>query len=151
MEDETNKGLPLDWDDDDRMNFMFSAFAESREVNPKHWDSKLHFWNKAILENCKCHRDVCIDLATLKRRFSRNGVIPLGLSTVIKDMLQRGRLERKVDFLHNCGGEGWLSWSCGLARRSFWWSVGTFWGENNSVNPNEQFVLVDEAKVRTHF
>ena len=138
--------LPTDWDDNDRMNFMFSAFPERREVNPKHWDSKLHFWSKAIVEGCKFRGDICIDLATLKRRFSRNGLTPLGLGIVIREMLQRGKLERKEDFL-NCGTEGWLSWSYGLAKKSVRWSVGTLWsGSGEPVNLNEQFVLVDEAK-----
>ena len=141
--------LPTDWDDDDRMNFMFSAFNESREVNPKHWDSKLHFWSTSILKGCKFHGDILIDLSTLKRRFSRNGVTPLGLSIVIREMLQQGKLERKEDFL-NYGSEGWLSWSYDMAKRHFWSSVGAVWGESRNVNLNEQFVLVDEAKVRTN-
>lgn len=151
MADKANEGLPVDWDDDDRMNFMFSAFTESREVNPKHWDSKLHFWSKAILENCKYYGDICIDLTTLKRRFSRNGLTPLGLSTVIREMIQQGKLEQKEDFLNYDSG-GWLSWSFGLVRRSFWWSVGAVWGgsSNKIINPNEEFVLVDGAKVNTY-
>ena len=145
MGDEPNF-LPMDWDDNDRMNFLFSAFPERREVNPKHWESKLHFWSKAIVEGCKFHGDIRIDLATLNRRFSRNGLTPLGLSTVIREMLQEGKLERKKDFL-NCGTEGWLSWSYGLAKKSVRWSVGALWsGSAEPVNLNEQFVLVDEAK-----
>ena len=138
--------LPVDWNDDDRMNFMFSAFSESRDVNPKHWDSKLHFWSKAILENCKYHGDIHIDLMTLKRRFARNGLTPLGLTIVLKEMLQQGKLERKQDFL-NCGTEGWMSWFYGVAKSSFWWSARTVLGGADDVKLDEQFVLVDVAKV----
>ena len=138
--------LPVDWNDDDRMNFMFSAFSESREVNPKHWDSKLHFWSKAILESCKYHGDIHIDLMTLKRRFARNGLTPLGLSVVLREMLQQGNLERKQDFL-SCSKEGWMSWFYGLAKSSFWWSARTVLGGDDDVKVDEQFVLLDVAKV----
>lgn len=139
--------LPSDWNDDDRMNFMFSAFTESRDVNPKHWDSKLHFWSKAILENCKYHGDIHIDLVTLKRRFARNGLTPLGLNVVLREMLQQGKLERKQDFL-NCNPEGWMPWFYGLAKSSFWWSARTVLGGSgdDNVKVDEQFVLADVAK-----
>ena len=150
MADKSSQSLPADWDDDDRMNFMFSAFPESRNVNPKHWDSKLYFWSKAILDGCKFHEDICIDLTTLKQRFSRNGLTPLGLNIVIREMLRQGKLERKQDFL-SYGSEGWLSWSYGLAKRSFWWSVGSVWGGRSNLNFNEQLVLLGQAKVRTSF
>lgn len=140
-----DKCLPADWNDDDRMNFMFSAFSESRDVNPKHWDSKLHFWSKAILESCKYHGDIHIDLTTLKRRFSRNGLTPLGLSIVLREMLQQGKLERKQDFF-NCSTEGWMSWFYGVAKSTFWWSARTVLGGADDVKVDEQFVLVDVAK-----
>ena len=149
MADKWTESLPADWEDDDRMNFMFSAFPESREVNPKHWDSKLTFWSKAILENCKHHGDIFVNLATLKRRFTRNSLTPLGLGIVLKEMIQQGKLQRKQDFM-NCNNEGWMSWSFGLAKRSFWWSVHTVLGGDDdvSLNLDEKFVLVDAAKVR---
>jgi len=127
------------------MNFMFSAFSESRDVNPKHWDSKLHFWSKAIHESCIYHGDIHIDLMTLKRRFARNGLTPLGLSIVLREMLQQGKLVRKQDFL-NCNTEGWMSWIYGVAKSSFLWSTRTVLGGNEEVKVDEQFVLVDVAK-----
>ena len=144
--------LPTDWGDDDRMNFMFSAFPESREVNPKHWDSKLHYWSKAILDGCKHHGDICIDLTTLKRRFSRNGLTPLGLDNVLKELLQQGKIERKEQFI-NCAREGWLSWSYGFAKRSFQWSVGFVWEGSSDIklDGHEQFVLVDDAKEKAQW
>lgn len=149
MAEKARSFLPSDWDDDDRMNFMFSAFNESREVNPKHWDSKLNYWTKAIIDSCKHHGDVYINLTNLKQRFSRNGLVPLGLTTVIKEMLRSGKLERKDDFVR-CETKGWLAWSYGLARESFWWSVGALSGKRNNVvtslNDSEELVLVDAAK-----
>ena len=146
MADSETECLPADWEDNDRMNFMFSAFPESREVNPKHWDSKLNFWSKAILENCEHHEDIFINLATLKCRFTRNSLTPLGLRIVLKQMIQQGKLVRKQDFM-NFNNDGWMSWSFGLAKRSFWWGVHTVMGSDDAVNLDDKFVLVDAAKV----
>ena len=151
MAEDKNNFLPADWKDNDRMNFMFSAFPESREVNPKHWDSKLHFWTKLILDSCRLESNdgVCIDLATLQRRFSRNGLTPLGLNTVINEMVKEGKLQRKEDFV-KCGSEGWMAWSFGLAKKSFWWGTRTvFGGDANDGGDNGQFVVVNLAKVGT--
>ena len=136
----------LNWNDNDRMNFMFSDFPGSREVNPKHWDSKLSFWSKAILENCENPREIVIDLATLERRFTRNGLIPLGLHIVLKEMIQQGKLQRKQDFM-NSNNDGWVSWSFRLAKKFFWWCVHYAFGGNDAINLDEKFVVVDAAKV----
>ncbi|PFX21120.1 Charged multivesicular body protein 7 [Stylophora pistillata] len=147
MADSGTKGecLPADWEDNDRMNFMFSAFPESREVNPKHWDSKLNFWSKAISEKCEHHEEIFIDFATLKTRFTRNSLTPLGLRIVLKEMTQQGKLMRKEDFM-TCNNDGWVSWSFGLAKRSFWWGVHTVMGGDDELNLDDKFILVDAAK-----
>ncbi|XP_015777484.1 PREDICTED: charged multivesicular body protein 7-like isoform X1 [Acropora digitifera] len=149
MAEKATSFLPGDWDDDDRMNFMFSAFNESREVNPKHWDSKLNYWTKAIIDSCKHHGDVCINVTNLRQRFSRNGLVPLGLTTVIKELFRSGKLERKQDFVRR-ENKGWLTWSYSLAKESFWWGVSALSGRSGNVvtslNESEELVLVDAAK-----
>lgn len=135
--------LPPEWDDDSRMNFMFSAFPENRDVNSKHWDSKLQFWCAAIVNNCDSSDELLIDAGVLKSRFSRNGVSPLGLGTVLKDMLNRGEIVSTSEFL-NSVYDTWGSWSYGMAKRSFWWSVGKVWQDNEL---NGSFVLLALVKV----
>ena len=121
--------FPTEWEDDNRMNFMFSAFPENRNVNPKHWDSKLQFWTSAIVESCDSLDELCFDINVLKSRFRRKGVPPLGLNTVLKEMLNSGEIVRTSDFIDSVY-DTWGEWSYGMAKRSLWWTVGKVWQDN---------------------
>jgi charged multivesicular body protein 7 len=143
-----NKHLPPDWQDEDRMNFMFSAFPEHRHVNPKHWDSKLQFWRKLILENCNHDHELCVDFDTLRRRFTRNGLPPLGLQTVLKEMLKSGELQT-FDSVTSGINNSWLSWGFDLAKKSVSWTVGSLiWGNDAKIDGTELFIVSDILKVR---
>ena len=136
--------LPAEWEDDNRMNFMFSAFPENRNVNPKHWDSKFQFWTSAILESCDSLDELCFDINVLKSRFRRKGVTPLGLSTVVKEMLNSGQVVRMSDFLASVY-DTWSDWSYGVAKRSLWWAVDKVW-QNNEIEGS--LLLLSCVKVR---
>lgn len=114
--------FPEEWQDEDRMNFMFSAFPEHRDVNPKHWDSKLQFWRKIIVESLNYHDELCTDYNILRLRFSRNGLFPLGLSTVLLEMLRKGDLE-SLDNITSTVNDSWMSWGFDIARRTVSWTV----------------------------
>ncbi|XP_032221927.2 charged multivesicular body protein 7 isoform X2 [Nematostella vectensis] len=140
--------VPTDWEDDDRMNFMFSAFPENRNVNPKHWDSKLNFWTTAVCEMCQSRGEFCTDLNTLRQRFTRNGHVPLGLKIVLREMLRTQKLQT-VEDIQSHVNDDWLSWSYGYMRKSFSWTVGTMlWGGNESdrILDNQNFVLTQELQ-----
>lgn len=83
---------PPEWLDDERMNFMMSAFPSHRDVNPAHWDSKMIFWKQCIIRYCQHHHHICIDQDKLKMGLTRNGRQPLGLTVVIDDMIQQNQL-----------------------------------------------------------
>ncbi|CAB3981770.1 charged multivesicular body 7-like [Paramuricea clavata] len=134
--------FPEEWQDDNRMNFMFSAFPENRNVNPKHWDSKLQFWTSAIVESCDSLDELCFDINVLKSRFCRRGVTPLGLSTVLKEMLNSGEIVRTSDFLDSVY-DTWSEWSYGMAKKSLWWTVGKVW-QNNEIEVS--LVLLSSVK-----
>lgn len=82
----SDMNLPPEWDDDERMNFMFSDFKENREVNPADWDSKMEFWTALVLRSCRERGTVCVNLHELNRIFRRKEKSPLGLSTVLQSM-----------------------------------------------------------------
>ena len=123
---------------------MFSAFPESRDVNPKHWDSKLQFWRTVIIDSCDSSDELFIDAGLLKSRFRRNGVSPLGLGTVLGEMLSKGEIMSVNDFLESVY-DSWGSWSYGMAKKTFWWSVGKIWPDSNELNGS--FILVSLVKV----
>ena len=72
------KFIPLDWNDDERMSFMFSAFPKDRNVNPKHWDSKMNYWLEEIKSSCHFYQDICISCEKLRERFRRCDRVPQG-------------------------------------------------------------------------
>lgn len=80
--------FPPDWDDDERMSFLFSALKENREVNPTDWDSKMNFWTPLVVQSCRQRGSVCVSLQDLNESFRRKGSVPLGLSTVIQSMIR---------------------------------------------------------------
>lgn len=86
MTNSTEITLPPEWDDDDRMNFLFSEFKENRDVNTKDWDSKMDFWTSLITQSCRDRGAVCVNLQELNKVFRRKGTSPLGLGTVIQCM-----------------------------------------------------------------
>lgn len=78
--------LAPEWDDDERMNFLFSDFKESRDVNASDWDSKMDFWTALVVKTCRDRGSVCVNLQDLSQTFRRKEKTPLGLSTVIQSM-----------------------------------------------------------------
>lgn len=77
--------LPSNWNDDVRMNALFSDFR-NRSVNPNDWDAKLHFWRHHICEWCRIKNHLTFSTSELRRSFSRNGRVPRGLNTVLSEM-----------------------------------------------------------------
>lgn len=78
--------LNPEWDDDERMVFMFSDFKENRDVNTADWDSKMDFWTAMVLKSCRLRGTVCISLRELNDTFRRKDKSPLGLATVVQSM-----------------------------------------------------------------
>lgn len=78
--------LTPEWDDDERMEFMFSDFKENRDVNTSDWDSKMDFWTALVPKSCRHRGTVCVSLQELNKTFRRKEKSPLGLATVIQSM-----------------------------------------------------------------
>lgn len=78
--------LTPEWDDDERMEYMFSDFKENRDVNSTDWDSKMDFWTVLVVKNCRQRGTVCVSLQELNKTFKRKEKSPLGLPTVIQSM-----------------------------------------------------------------
>lgn len=86
MSNTTGMTLTPEWDDDERMEFMFSDFKENRDVNTTDWDSKMDFWSALIVKSCRDRGTVCVSLQELNKIFKRKEKSPLGLTTVIQSM-----------------------------------------------------------------
>ncbi|XP_077456267.1 charged multivesicular body protein 7 [Stigmatopora argus] len=137
--------LPSEWGDDERMNFLFSEFKDSREVNTMDWDSKMNFWTALVLQNCRERCTVCVNLEELNKTFRRKEKTPLGLTTVIQSMARCGKLQRELEFAANVDC-GWLSWGVGvLLVKPLKWTFSSLLG-GSRVALEESFVLIELVK-----
>lgn len=145
MSDSTEMALPPEWDDDDRMNFLFSDFKENRDVNTTDWDSKMDFWTALIIKSCRDRGTVCVNLQDLNQTFRRKEKSPLGLATVLQSMARCGKIQRESEFAANVDC-GWLSWGVGLLLvRPLKWTLSTLLGSNR-VPLEESFVVIELVK-----
>ncbi|XP_056318995.1 charged multivesicular body protein 7 [Danio aesculapii] len=137
--------FPPDWDDDERMSFLFSAFKENRDVDCTDWDGKIEFWSPLIIEHCRRCGSVCVNLQDLYESFRRKGSVPLGLSTVIQSMIRSGKVQKESDFAANVDS-GWLSWGVGLLLvRPLKWTLSALLGSGR-VPLEESFVVIELVK-----
>ncbi|XP_070821491.1 charged multivesicular body protein 7 [Chaetodon trifascialis] len=134
-----------EWDDDERMNFMFSEFKENRDVNTTDWDSKMDFWTALILKSCRDRGAVCVSLQELNQTFRRKEKTPLGLATVLQSMARCGKIQRESEFAANVDC-GWLSWGVGLLLvKPLKWTFSTLLGSSR-VPLEESFVVIELVK-----
>ncbi|NWR76748.1 CHMP7 protein, partial [Centropus unirufus] len=133
--------LPPEWEtDDERMAFLFSAPPQSREVNSTEWDSKMAFWAGLVLARGRRGGLVRTCLRELQHGFERRGSLPLGLGTVLRELLRRGKLQRESDFMASVDSS-WISWGVGVfILKPLKWTLSSVLGD--SKIPEEEEVLI---------
>ncbi|XP_067377695.1 charged multivesicular body protein 7 isoform X2 [Channa argus] len=145
MSKSSETALPPEWDDDERMNFLFSDFKENRDVNTTDWDSKMDFWIALIIKTCRDRATVIVNLQDLSQTFRRKEKSPLGLATVIQSMARCGKIHRESEFAAHVDC-GWLSWGVGLLLvKPLKWTFSTLLGSNR-VPLEESFVVIELVK-----
>lgn len=75
------------WDDDTRMNVLFSPFRE-KNLNPSSWNQKMKFWIQIIEDEHKLTNKCIIEGKSLPQMFKRKGKIPTCIETVLSEMLR---------------------------------------------------------------
>ncbi|XP_067399797.1 charged multivesicular body protein 7 isoform X2 [Emydura macquarii macquarii] len=133
--------LPPEWEsDEERMAFLFSAFKQSRDVNSTEWDSKMGFWAGLVLGRGRRRGAVRTCLRELQQAFERRGSVPLGLATVLRELLRRGKLQRESDFMASVDSS-WISWGVGVfILKPLKWTLSSVLGD--SKVPEEEEVLI---------
>nr|XP_020636000.1 charged multivesicular body protein 7 [Pogona vitticeps] len=133
--------LPPEWEaDEERMAFLFSAFKQSREVNATEWDSKMSFWSELVLKWGRRRGRVRTCLRQLQQAFERRGSLPLGLGTVLRELLRRGKLQRESDFMASVDSS-WISWGVGVfILKPLKWTLSSVLGD--SKVPEEEEILI---------
>ncbi|XP_078522379.1 charged multivesicular body protein 7 isoform X1 [Lissotriton helveticus] len=139
--------LPLEWEDDERMAFLFSAFKQSRDVNATEWDSKMAFWVPLVVSSLRRNGAVSLTLKELQELFKRKGSSPLGMTTVLEEMIRRGELQKETQFVAGVES-GWISWGVGLlVVKPLKWTLSAVLS-GSKVPADEPFVVLELIKER---
>uniref|UniRef100_H1A3V3 Charged multivesicular body protein 7 n=1 Tax=Taeniopygia guttata TaxID=59729 RepID=H1A3V3_TAEGU len=113
---------------------------QSREVNSTEWDSKMAFWVGLVLARGRRRGAVRTCLRELQNGFERRGSVPLGLGTVLRELLRRGKLQRESDFMASVDSS-WISWGVGVfILKPLKWTLSSVLGD--SKIPEEEEVLI---------
>lgn len=99
-----------------------------------------------IVKHAKAHTLLSVTLRRLQTDFTRKGSIPLGLGTVIQEMLRQGSLQRESDFVAGITS-GWVSWGTRqLVIKPLRWAIASVLG--GQCNPDEPFVVPEVIKLQ---
>ncbi|KAI0986441.1 hypothetical protein GJ496_002457 [Pomphorhynchus laevis] len=106
------KTVDKEWNDDMRMDVLFAPFRD-RQLNPVHYDSKMKFWYKAIVDWMRDHDQLQFDSSEIVEVFLRKGKLPKCLDEVITNLLKEGKAISKSALLNNtlCTSYGDYIWS----------------------------------------
>ncbi|XP_032814386.1 charged multivesicular body protein 7 isoform X2 [Petromyzon marinus] len=135
------------WPDEERRRVLFAAFKAARAVNPADWDGRLRFWRERMVGEARASGDAALSLARLQHRYA-DPRPPLGLATVLREMMREGALVRESE-MGGGAGHGWL-WGAGrLALTPLRWARDSLLGGRGDViAPDECLILpsvVEEA------
>lgn len=82
-----------EWRDDVTARGLFSPFSQPRSVNPDSFDARMQFWRKVLLESTRrglLNGSVFVlpDSRSTAERLARNGLKPLGIARVMRDLIR---------------------------------------------------------------
>ena len=101
--------LPSDWDNDERMDALFSFFKD-RDLNPVHYDAKMKFWSETIINYCEDYGLLQIDMSTIISRFRRKGKTPKCLGRIFEELIKQNRLISTNDYVYS-QQSSWIAWT----------------------------------------
>ena len=105
------KSLPEEWNNDERMNALFSQFR-NRDINPLHYDGKLNFWTKTINQFAHDFELMKINQKSLEDNFIRKGVKPKCLNLVLESLQKENKILTRNDFIKQQQQQkGWVSYA----------------------------------------
>ena len=115
-----------EWNDEMRVAGLFSAFGESREVNPQVWDSRMIFWKQVLTQSAKLsllsEDSLLFHISKeFESKFMRNGLTPLGIRRVLYEMYKNNEISIQDDFSKAYSHLSWLFNN--LIKRPLKWSL----------------------------
>ncbi|KAF8768120.1 Charged multivesicular body protein 7 like protein [Argiope bruennichi] len=138
--------FPIDWNDDIRMNFLFSPFRE-RSVNPEGYDAKINFWINTIQDLCMKSQCPVISNTALCAAFDRKNRQPVCLDIVLENMMRQGLIMRMNDYTKIEQEKGWLGWSFDmLVQKPVSWGFSSVHSLLNFNKTEEKFIILSVVK-----
>ncbi|CAK8688570.1 unnamed protein product [Clavelina lepadiformis] len=146
------------WNDDERMDFLFSEFPASYEANPENWNAKLHFWTKLITEMFNNSSRVFMDFETVSSWTTRNGRKPLGLRIVWEHMIKQKIITQATEYVGEITrNSSWMGWGVNMfVRKPTIWAAGKMLSPLKSLSPirslktkaitNEPYICVESLQ-----
>ena len=83
MQDKSFFAGVREWADDIRMEKLLGPLPPSREIDCDSWDNTIKFWEKLVFDSCRHYDNLAVSLETLKSRFTRKGIEPMCLESVL--------------------------------------------------------------------
>ena len=137
------------WHDDQRMNFLYSAFPADVTNNPEHWNSKMKFWKDVISTLCAHSTVVCVDVTMISTWVERDGRRPMGLQLVWDTMVSEGSLSPATEFVGDLArNSSWVGWGLNnFVRKPTMWMAGKMLSPLKTLSPvkisdNKKFICV---------
>lgn len=148
----SEKYLPECWQDDARMNALFSPFR-TREANPQDWESKLHFWKSSIWQWSRATKRGCFSVNEVLTAFQRNGKTPQGLRTAVNELLRQKELVKFSDF-GELEDSKWLTWGLNvLVKKPLTWSLsalGNALVKKDEENDDDEYFIMEIIKEKAN-
>ncbi|XP_057307476.1 charged multivesicular body protein 7-like [Hydractinia symbiolongicarpus] len=113
-----------DREDKDRIKFLYAPFPADKNVNPKHWESKVNFWSTEITKLSRFDGNICLSYEVLKEKFRDpdSKQTPSGLMVVLRELYNTGQLCLMSGFSYLID-DSWGQWGYNIAHKSTSW----FW------------------------
>jgi len=125
------------WNDDERMDFLFSSFPANFSANPEHWTSKMEFWTDLISKLCEKSTAICIDFNVVSTWLERNGRRPMGLQVVWDTMVGDGSLVSAQEYVGDLArNSSWVGWGLNMVvRKPTLWMAGKMLSPLKTLSP----------------
>jgi len=147
--------FPSCWDDDERMDYLFSAYPKDTVVNYKDSQTKYNFWSEVITNLCLQNKKLSINFEDIKLLVQRKEKTPLSLKVVWNKMIENKEFVSKVTFLKEYESSSWFAWTLDIVvKKPLEWLTEKInsslqLSDKSEKNYNEQFICVKVLKKRS--
>jgi len=98
----------IDWNDDDRVNALYSPFR-SRDLNPESYDAKMQFWIEAIHKWAECKQVYKFKPSQILADFTANSRKPLCFQDVLLHLRESSKEISEIKDFKKSLADSWSS------------------------------------------